>query len=178
MNVPSISISSFARRQTADSKFSHYEGPIENVAGIAARQWEKRKPGYREGVVLVPCGPSGFCCGVVRVSEETKLRATFSARSEGEAPFLSIEAVGGEKAPAVAVDLVLYRRDVLGSDASTGADWEVVSINARTTFEDEPLTPMAMARNFLCLDGGTRATYTAQEFAESIAHWSRRAMIG
>jgi hypothetical protein len=90
-------------------------------------------------------------------------------------------AVGGDKLPAAAVELVLYRRDVLleeGPDAvSTEAEWELVSINARPTEGPEPMTPMAMARNMAELKGGTAATYTAEQFVESILYWSRRANI-
>jgi hypothetical protein len=37
---------------------------------------------------------------------------------------------------------------------------------------------MAMARNFLVLPGGTKAEYTAAQFAEAIIYWSTRAMHG
>ena len=40
------------------------------------------------------------------------------------------------------------------------------------------MTPMAMARNFLALPGGTKAEYTAAQFAEAIIYWSTRAMHG
>ena len=89
---------------------------------------------------------------------------------------------------------MLYRRDVLledyererseGRDAKledfvgTDCEWELVSINARPTPEPEPLTPDTMARNFLELPGGTKADYTAEEFARAILYWSCRAMLG
>ena len=119
---------------------------------------------------------------MVEVTPETLLKATFEARRDGENACVQVIVLGGEKLPAQLVDIVVYRRDVLledGSDAvSTGADWEIVSINARPTEEPEPLTPMAMARNMLDLPGGTKAEYSAEEFAHAIVYWSRRAMRG
>jgi hypothetical protein len=64
------------------------------------------------------------------------------------------------------------------NEAETDSDWEIISINARATVDDEPLTPMAMARNFLEFTGGTKAEYSAEEFAKSIVYWSNKAMKG
>jgi len=176
--MPTIGINAFVRRQTSESKYSHYEG--EMPVFLAATHFDKAKPGYRDGVVLVPVPAKGFFSGVVEVTPETSLRATFGARREGELSYVSVEAVGATKLPAKHVELVLYRRDVLleDNDASTECEWELISINARPTEEEEPLTPMAMARNFLKLEGGTKADYSAQEFAEAILYWSTRAMRG
>lgn len=178
--MPSIGINAFVLRQTHDSKFSHFEGSAQQVANMAKDFFARAKQGYRDGVVLVPVPLKGFFSGVVEVSPDTELRATFGARREGETSFVSVEAVGADKLPAKHVDLVLYRRDVLleDGDASTECEWELVSINARPTEEPEPLTPMAMARNFLKLEGGTEGDYSAKEFADAILYWSTRAMRG
>lgn len=180
-----IGINSFVLRQTADSKFSHYSGSWEELASLVERHFGEAKPGYRDGVLLVPVPSEGFFSGVVEITPDTPLKitkATFEARRKGEDPYLQIVALGGEKLPAKMVDVVLYGRDVLleeGPDrVSTEAEWEVISLNARPTEEPEPLTPMAMARNFLVRPGGTKAEYTAEEFAHSIIYWSKRAMRG
>lgn len=177
-----IGINSFVTRQTADSKFSHFGGSWEELVSLVEKYFGEAKSGYRDGVMLVPVPSDGFFSGVVEVNSDTPLKATFEARRKGEDPYLQIVALGGEKLPAKTVDVVLYRRDVLleeGPDhVSTEAEWEVISINARPTEEPEPLTPMAMARNFLVLPGGTKADYTAEEFARSIIYWSKRAMHG
>lgn len=180
--MPSIGINPFVRRQTVESRFSHFEGDLQRVANMAKDMFSKAKPGYRDGVLLVTVPAEGFFSGVVEVTEETKLKTTFEARRKGEDPVLVTVAIGAEKLPAENVELVLYRRDVLleeGEDsAPTGCEWELVSINARPTPEPEPMTPDAMARNFLALPGGTKAEYTAEEFARSILYWSCRAMAG
>jgi hypothetical protein len=175
-----IGVNAFVGRQTAESKFSHFDGDHQRVANMAADFFHEAKQGYRDGVMLVSVPAAGFFSGVVEVWPDTVLRATFSARRDNEEPFLSVEAVGAAKLPAKHVELVLYRRDVLleDNDASTECEWELISINARPTEEQEPLTPMAMARNFLKLEGGTEADYSAKEFADAILYWSTRAMCG
>lgn len=176
--MTTIGINALALRQTQDSKYSHYMGTQEELVSLVEGNFNQAKPGYRDGVVLVPVPAEGFFSGVVEVVPDTPLKAEFSARRKGEEPYIQVVAVGGEKLPAKAVEVICYRHDVLGSDASTGAEWEVVSINARPTDEPEPPTPVAMARNLLELPGGTKATYTAEEFARAIIYWSRRAMRG
>ena len=62
------------------------------------------------------------------------------------------------------------------------AEWQIVSVNCRTTEAPEPPTPQAMMRNFFAKlgrpegAGGSPMDYTAKQFAESIAYWSCRAM--
>lgn len=176
--MTTIDINALALRQTAKSKYSHFAGTAEELISLVEGNFNQQKAGYRDGVVLVPVSAENFFSGVVEVTPDTPLRATFGARRKGEDPYVQIEAVGGEKLPAKVVEVVCYRHDVLGADASTEAEWEVVSINARPTEEPEPLTPVAMARNFLELPGGTKATYTAEAFAHAIMYWSKRAMRG
>lgn len=175
-----IEVNGFARRQTAESKFSHFTGTWEDLAALVEAHCAKATPGYRDGVLEVPVPAERFFSGVVELTPETPLRAIFAARRKGEDAYLQIEALGGEKLPAKSVQVILYRHDVLGDDATPGTEavWEIVSINARATEGPEPLTPMAMARNFLQLPGGTKAEYTADEFARSIVYWSSRAMRG
>ena len=175
-----IGVNDFVRRQTADSKYSHFAGSFEDLAKLTEQHFAEANPGYRDGVILVPVPTDGFFSGVVEVTPETPLRATFTARRKGEDPYLMVEAIGGDKLPAQVVEVVLYRHDVLMAEgnASTEAEWEIVSLNARPTEGPEPQTPMAMARNFLGLPGGTKADYTAQDFAEAIVYWRKRAMRG
>lgn len=180
--MTSFGINEFARRQTKDSPFSYFDGSEEELLTVIRENFCARERGYREGVVIVPvCQPQTsrtlFYSGVCEVTEDTELRAEFSARRPGEAPFLKVRAVGGEKIAAYVTELVLYSREVLGGDATEGADWELISINARPGADPEPMSPMAMARNFLGHEGGTRATYTAEEFARAIVYWSRRALL-
>jgi hypothetical protein len=179
-----IGTNAFVKRQTADSKFSHFEGSWEELEHLVEEYFGVALPGYRDGVCLVPVPPEGFYSGVVELTVDTPLKATFEARHAPEDAFVQVVALGGEKLPARAVNIVLYRHDVLAADGDATLDadgghayeWEIISINARPTEEEEPPTPMAMARNFLGLPGGTKAEYTTEEFARAIVYWSRRAM--
>ena len=173
-----IGINNFVRRQTQSSKFSHFAGTFDELSTLVEENFSLAQPGYMDGAMLVPLPSEGFFSGVVEVTAEMPLVATFSARRKGEEPYLQIEAISGQKLPAKFVEAVVYRHDTLGEDATTAAEWEIVSLNGRPTEEPEPLTPVAMARNFLQLPGGTEAVYTAEEFASSIMYWSKRAMCG
>lgn len=174
-----VGINSFVKRQTRHSRFSHFEGKLEVVAAMAQEHLSEGVPTNREGILVVPVPADGFFSGVVKVTSTTNLRATFEARCEGEQPFVQVVATGADKLPAAVVELVLYHHTALTPDERTTEDeWELVSINARPTAECEPLTPMAMARNFLGLPGGTKAEYTAEEFAKAIEYWSKRVMAG
>ncbi len=177
--MPTIALSTFARnRHQASQPYSHFEGSEERLLELVQEGFAKARAGYRDGVVLVPVPPGGFFASTVDVHPGTKLKAYFEARQPVEAPFIQVLA-GGTKQQADAVDIVLYRADVLAEDddRSNDAEWEVISINARVTEAPEPMDPMTMARNFLHLPGGTKGSYTAEEFAESILYWSTRCRV-
>ena len=192
-----IKCSTFVKRQTAESPFSFLADPIGKTADWRtlevhieecleepAKLDATAKDGYKPGVVVLSIPPDfagfRFYSGITVLTETTPLRARFAARRAGEAAFVEVQAIG-RKTEAVAVDIILYSRALLieeGEIPDVDTDYEIVSINARTSVEPEPMLPMAMARNFLALPGGTKAEYTAAQFAEAIIYWSTRAMHG
>jgi hypothetical protein len=192
-----IKCNAFVKRQTAESPFSFLADPIGQTADWRTLEVHVEecleepakldaiaKEGYKPGVVVLSIPPSfagfRFYSGVTMLTETTPLRARFAARRPGEAAFVEVQAIG-PKTEAVAVDIILYSRALLVEEGETpeaDTDYEIVSINARTSAEPEPMSPMAMARNFLALPGGTKAEYTAQQFAEAILYWSTRTMHG
>ncbi|MBD3248020.1 DUF3228 family protein [Candidatus Falkowbacteria bacterium] len=179
MATTTIAMNSFALRQNAESKYSHFAGTNDELIELVSDCFSQAKPGYRDGVLVVPVPPEKFFSGVVEVGEKTQLKAEFRSRRRGEEPYLQVSALGRDKLPAKAAEVILYRHDVLteDGDASTDAEWEIVSLNARPTEEHEPQTPVAMARNLLGLAGGTKkANYSAEQFAKAIIYWSKRAM--
>ena len=172
-----IEMNSFCKRQTPDSKYSHFAGTWEELVKLVQNHFS----GSDEGVVVVEVPADNFFSGVTKLSDESKLKAEFSARRKGEKPYVQITAIGGNKLPAQSVKIIIYSHETLAKDGdnTTEADWEIVSINASASAKgSEPLTPVAMARNFLNLAGGTKREYTAEQFAESILYWSRHAMVG
>ena len=69
MTHSKVGVNVFVLRQTADSKFSHFDGSFEQVAEMTDFWFEQQgKPGYRDGVMLVRVPASGFFCGVVEVT--------------------------------------------------------------------------------------------------------------
>lgn len=192
-----IKCNAFVKRQIAESPYSFLADPtgqtadwralevhVEECLEEPAKLDATLKDGYKPGVVVLSIPPSfagfRFYSGVTVLTQATPLRAGFAARRPGEAAFVEVQAIG-PKTEAVAVDIILYNSALLAEEGETpdaGTDYEIVSINARTSVDPEPMSPMAMARNFLALPGGTKAEYTAAQFAEAIVYWSTRAMHG
>jgi len=178
--MPKIQCTEFVKRQTKDSPFSYFTGSWTELEAVVAAAFSKARAGYKLGVLLVNVLPEQFYSGVVTIKDDTQLTARFKARRDGEAAFIDV-AAHGDKTLATYVDIVLYSRALLveeGEQVPVDVDYEIVSINARTQEEPEPMTPMAMARNFLGLPGGTKAEYTAEQFAKAILYWSTHAMHG
>jgi hypothetical protein len=170
-------VNNFARtRHTKFSPYSYFTGTEAELLAMIEDNFSKGRPGNREGVIIVPVDTTGFFSGVCVVQPGMHLQADFKARREGEDPFVQVTAKAGfaHKAQAKIVEIILYSKDAMGPDATEGAEWEVISINARETLEDEPQHPISMARNLLGLPGGTKVNYTAEDFAKSIIYWSNR----
>lgn len=184
LKIPTLGVTDFARRQTPESKHSHFDGSWDELLDIVRANWDKATVSPNNaGVRLVPIPANlshRFYTGIVEVTPETPLRAIFEPRVEGEDAFIQVEAVGFPKAPAHSAEIIFYSHEILDADGDAPptreADFYVVSINTRASAEDEPMSPMTMARNFLHLKGGTQpdVPYTAEEFARSIIYWSKR----
>ena len=115
-----------------------------------------------------------FVCPLVKVDEHTQLVVKPVRRRPEENPYLQIRAVNGIPLIARAVDLIVYRHDVLAENQeySTNADWELISIHAVPKgVETLPMGPTTMMRNQLKLPGGTEAVYSTEEWAESVRFW-------
>lgn len=75
--------------------------------------------------------------------------------------------------------IVVYSKEALVADngkRSTDCEWEIVSLIASEIME-QPMHMIAMARNFLGKDGGTRVNYTPEQFAESIWYWTQHCNV-
>ena len=61
-------------------------------------------------------------------------------------------------------------------EQSTAAEWELISFHAMPEGIDEmPMGPVTMMRNQLKLPGGTKANYSAAEWAHSVEFWQHYA---
>lgn len=178
-----IAFNNFARRQTVESPFSHWLISDEVFLNRVQYEFSRAKPGYRDGVILVPVDPDGFFSSVIQLKAGDKLEGEFKARREGEDPRKTLHAKG-QKLPAKAVDVVLYRKDVLAEnkDNSTDADWEIISVNASPEKGDVPIQPETLIANHFQLSGGTATNMTDSEFVEalkaSVLYWKDKAMVG
>lgn len=182
-----IGINKFVRRQTADSEFTHFSGSWEELAALATQHFDNAKPGYREGVCLVPVPASEaarFFTGVVELREGDKMVGEYKARRPGEEPRKTARVVREEgKSPCVSVDIILYRKDVLeeSGEDNTGADWDVIAINGYITDEEAPIHPNTLIANHFELDGGTATGMSPEEFEaalrKSVMYWKNKAML-
>lgn len=178
---PSLGWSRFALERLDPSRgHSRFEGSPYVLLDRVADAWSARRPGTGradlEHVVVVPVSTEGFVGTVVRIDEDTPLRAELHRREPEEEPVVRVLA-RGEPEPVKFARVVLYSKHALeenGGQRTTDADWEVVAIIAGAE-EDEPMHPITMARNFLERPGGTFAPYSAEQFAEAIWHWATRA---
>lgn len=187
MTSPTIAASQFAiNRHTADSILSHFEGSWDELVEMVSSCWGQQKPGYRDGVVLVPVPADRFKSTIVFLREGDRLEGEFRARQRGEKPRRTTWVVrdGEGKQDAVAVDIVLYRADVLEEDGdrSSDAEWEIISVNARISEEDAPMDPGTLMANHFKASGGTATNMTPEEFEaalrESFTYWADKGKIG
>lgn len=187
--MPDIHIADFVRRQTPESKFSHWLLSDEELLDRIYQAWNNAKPGYRDGVMLVPVDPEGFFTGVVTLQEGDKLQGTFVSRQKGESPRKSMTLDSGKsdvasrKPPAVSVEIILYRDDVLAEDGEgTGHEWNVISVNANPVEGTVPMQPGTMMANHFHDDGGTQTGMTDAKFVEALREayffWKDRTFIG
>ncbi len=183
MKIQTVEVT-FAKRQTPESRFSHFEGSEQELLELVFDNFFSGKEGYRDGVWLIQVPPEKFMSGVAQLSEGDTLQGTFEARRKGETPRKVVTTTGRKKLPAGHVEIVLYRRDVLEEDPdyTPVADWEVISINASPTSESVPIAPSALIANHFGMSGGTDTKYTALEFEEalreSVMFWHDKAMCG
>ncbi len=181
--VPSIGWSDFALgRHRPDGPHSWFDGTPEELIDLVRRHWHERRPGTGRDdlsqVVIVPVPPDRFVGSTVLVDETTPLHAVFERRQPHEEGFISVRAEGPRE-PVRHAGVVLYSAATLlenGGRRSGPWEWEIVCLLA-SPVPDEPMDPVTMARNMLRKPGGTYCAYTAEQFAEAIWYWSRRARI-
>ncbi len=182
----SVSVNKFVKRQIKGSGKTYAEGlSFEKIAQHAQEQLTNGnyKPGYREGVILVQVNKnliSDFSCPFVKITEETKLKATVVRRRPQEEPYIQMRALNGTPLKTGSVDLILYHHDILSetNEESTDADFELISFHAIPDgIEKMPMGPITMMRNQLQLTGGTKAFYESEKWAQSIKFWQEYTVL-
>lgn len=171
-----IAVSNFVKRQTPDSEFSHFDGTWEELELLVTRTFNAGKigtikQGYRDGVALVEVDPEKFFTSVVELKDGDIFRGEYKSRQAGEEPRKNTYVIRPEgKQKARAVDIVLYRRDVLAenNENSADAELEIISINARPTYEDMPMNVGTLLANHFQVSGGTATKMMNDEFVASL----------
>lgn len=167
---------------------SYYDGDIDTVASLTKQHFGSAKPGYRDGVLEVPVPPDGFYTSIVEIEPGTEVVGVFGSRREGELPYMQITLPPGQEnnMPAKSVNIILYARETLeeSGDETTGADWDVISINASPAEpgEQEPIKPETLMRNYFMEPGGTEMKGTSPEqfvqmLRQSREYWRNKIQI-
>ena len=181
-----VSVNNFVRRQIKGSGKTYAVNlSFEEIATHAKKQLNigHFKKGYRDGVILVQVSPElihHFTSPFVKITNTTKLKAELVRRRIEEQPYIQIRALNGTPLKTGAVDLILYRHDVLieSNEETTGSEWELISFHAlpdRT--HNMPMGPVTMMRNQLQLPGGTKAYYESEKWAISVQFWQEYAAL-
>jgi hypothetical protein len=141
--------------------------------------WDKRVPGKGRDdctkVVKITLSPDFiqyFPGRWIPIENATDIIGKVIRRQPAEDPFVRLYG-HGDALPTKHVDVILYSHDTLKENDGTASDvldWEIVAVIA-SPFDDEPMDPTTMSRNYLEMVGGTFAPYTTKEFAESIYFW-------
>lgn len=181
----SVALNDFVKRQTVESEFSCHNRAVGRVLNFVQANWDKREPGYRDGVVSVPLigeDAAQFLTGVVELFDNDSLSMEWKPRREKEPARLQVPrvAANGCKKTATHVDIICYSHETLGDDASTTAEWEVVSINARLQEMPEPMHFLTLMYNHYGYEGGTETAMTDAQFVialrDSFSYWQGKAL--
>ena len=182
----SVAVNEFVKRQIKGSGKTYAEGlTFEEIVSHAQEQLSNGHytEGYRDGVILVQLDKKlvhHFICPLVKITDDTKLKATVLRRRTQEEPYIQMRALKGSTLKTGSVDLILYHHDVLSetNEESTDADWELISFHAIPDgIEKMPMGPVSMMRNQLQLTGGTKAFYESEKWAESVKFWQEYTVL-
>jgi len=181
-----ITISPFSKsRDQSSSKIPLEELLPEITQKVEANQ---TKPGYREGVILVPLNPKNFTGKLRTLQEGDTLNGVFEPRQKGELPRkqIKVDPKSGGPDPIVAVDAVLYSNLVLAEgneNSDPKADFEVITFLTKITEEDQTMPPETLMANHFQWsgNGGTDTKMTAKQFEtelhKSFLFWYNKAII-
>tara|TARA_R100000655_G_scaffold104976_2_gene152733 strand:+ start:44 stop:598 length:555 start_codon:yes stop_codon:yes gene_type:complete len=179
-----VAANRFVKRQVKSSRFSHFDGSWTELEQLVVENWEKSKPGYRAGVILISVPAENFYSSMVNLTVGDKLVGEFIPRRKGESPRKTLGVSSRSKIPACSVEIVLYSSGVLAesgdNDLPAGEDnWEIISINASITKGDTPIHPSVLMHNHFGSSGGTATNLSDGDFVEmlreSFQFWSDKA---
>mgnify|MGYP001171770782 FL=1 len=181
-----VEVNDFVKRQIEGSGKTYSKSmTFDEIAKHAEEQMaiDVFSLGYREGVRVVDADDSiinNFICPFVLIKQDTILTSKLVKRQKHEEPYIQIRALNGELLKTSKVELILYSHDVLKekNENTTDAEWELISINSIPEgVKKMPIGPVTMMRNQLNLDGGTKAYYSSNEWANSVKFYQQYAIL-
>jgi len=191
MKTPSIAMSPFVDRQRdPNSGLTHWEITDEELLKRVQENFDLQRPGYRDGVVLVPVSPDGFKAGIRVLQEGDKLRGSYKARRDGETPRMSVwyecpTPISEAKVTPRSVDVVLYHRDVLAEDETyVETEWNVICVLGKfcSAEDEEPMIPQTLMANHFGDDGGSATGMSPEAFEAALKasyyYWRDKVMLG
>lgn len=143
---------------TNSSAFGGFTGTAEELQAVLDRLPVSLTEGieiiriYADDPVLANTKGQFICTfGIVEDGEE--VATAYEARRPGEQPVIVKTVTRASRPTAHTIDLVFYSHQALEADASSNAEYELVSINTMPTKfkqgEEEPMTPETLWRNYL-----------------------------
>jgi hypothetical protein len=180
MQTPKIVLSTFCKSR--DQKACKI--PLETIVGEVTANFPKAKPGYRDGVLLVPISPENFVGQIATLRESTTLLSgTFIPRQPEEPPRKQF-VVDQQPDELVAVDIVLYSNATLAENNENSdktADFEIIAILTKISEEDQPLSPETLMANHFGESGGTSTKMLPEGFVaaleKSYNFWKNKAIV-
>lgn len=179
MNTPTIAWSNFAlRRHKPGTGFSYFRYDQNALPTRIKRCWPNRRLAKGCSDINAVCevpldGIEDFVTSTINVKDATNITAELYRRQPHEDPYIKLYA-DGPTVPCKFASVILYSAAELlknGGERSSDADYEIVCVIA-SDCGNEPMSPLAMARNQLAMPGGTPRMYTSEEWAEAVYYWS------
>jgi hypothetical protein len=139
--------------------------------------------GDKEGIFFCPI-PKEWVKGEIKTLKEGETYEsviTFAARKGVmEEPRQEVKARGIPD-PVHAADVILYSHELLGKDASSNAEFEVIAIRGLTE-KPNPRPLSTLLHNIFNMSGGTQVEGTAEQILamieESFLFWKDKVMVG
>ena len=120
---------------------------------------------------------------IVKITPENKehLYDHMAQRQEGEKSFSGtyFDANKVQRQPSDHINVGLYTRQQLERENSnpTGADYDIITVNAEPEAKDSPMTPRTMERNKDILLGGSGHEHSQKEMSAGEKYWMEHAMV-
>lgn len=183
-----VGINDFVKRQTKPDfvgtkiSMSQLESLRKQAEqGINAR---KDKKGYADFVRIVSIQDSKILCSIAKITPKNekflKKEKTKRRKEEEEYEHQYFDSKDVKGIPSHHVALILYTKEQLEKEKEsyTGADFDLISVNAEISEKGAPISPETMKRNIKGPEyGGSGYQHPKKEISRSEKFWNDHALI-